>query len=306
MLKNIRRKIQALSLKRRTILWLSICGILIVLLFSKSVYQYLNRVREPAPMPVVAQTIRVKEAPMPELIETVGSFTAEREVSIKAGAAGKVQKLLVEAGAWVKAGALLAHIIGAPEVRAPFDGYLTDWQVKEGEQVASGNRLIELVDTDVLSLTYKVPENYAPVLKVGQTLEISTKASSHRQLSGVVRFVSPVVDRKTYTILVRATVTNPDKNLWPGMSAYVRHILKMQPNALVIPEACLLFTMEGHEVLMVVDGQIQKRSITIGVKRNGRVQVIQGLGVGDQVILARTQFIQEGKSVTAQDWLGDW
>ncbi len=310
MLKKIKAKIQKRlslpALKKHQVLGLALLGIIILLFISQSLYQKLMRSPEISPASIRVQTIRVKEAPMPKIVETVGTLTANTELSLKAGASGKVQKRLVDGGTWVKAGTLLAHMIAAPEVRAPFDGYLTDWQVKEGEYVSSGTPLIELVNTDVLSLTYKVPENFAPELANGQKIEVSVKALPDQTFSGIVNFISPIVDRKTYTILIKATIPNLKQALWPGMSAYVRHVLKIQENALIIPEACLILTLEGHDVFMVVEGKIQKRAVIVGEKRNGRVQILDGVKLGDAVILTRTYLIQERSLATAEDWAGDW
>jgi len=304
-LKNIALRKSFLTKKKHFIFWVALTGILILSYFAKDLYQYFSP-SENQSGPLQVQTVRVKEASMPELIETIGTLTAEKELKMKAAGPGRVKQLLVESGSWVKEGTLLANIIAAPELRAPFDGYLTDWLVKLGEQVKEGTELVDLVDTETLSLTYKVPESYASQLDLGQAVQVSVKAFPDKIFEGTVRFISPVVDRKTYTILIRATVKNAGGDLWPGMSARVKQILATHPKALVIPEASLILTMEGYEVFVVAEGKIQKRKIEIAEKSNGKVRIISGLNLGEPVVLTRTFNVREGVPAAANDWTGDW
>ncbi len=293
-------------IKERPILFISLTAILILLGFSRSIYQFFMGPADEMSMPQQVQTVRVKAAPMPDLIETIGTLTAKEEITVKAGGPGKVQRILVESGSYVKEGTLLANIIAAPEIRAPFDGYLTDWIVKAGEYVKDGTPLIDLVNTDLLSLTYRVPESYSSRLAVDQPVEVTVKAFPTETFQGIVTYVSPVVDRKTYTILVRATVKNEQQNLWPGMSAHVRHILATHADALVIPESCLILTLEGYNVFVVSNGKIERRVVTIGTRHQGRAHIVSGLTLGDSVVLVRTNFIAEGADAVANDWTGDW
>jgi multidrug efflux pump subunit AcrA (membrane-fusion protein) len=297
---------QLIRVKQRPVLWSAIIGIVVLLGFSQVIFRYLMTPPIQLPLAIDVQTVRVKLVAMPVLIETVGTLTAKDELNLKAVGDGKIQQLVSDAGSYVKTGDLLAKIIPGLEVRAPFNGYLTDWLVKPGEYVRAGTPLIDLVNIESLSLTYKVPESYSSKLKADQVVEVSVKAFPDRLFQGVVKYISPVVDKKTFTILIRATIENAGQDLWPGMSGHVRHLLAEHPNALVIPESSLILTMEGYEVFVVQDGKIEKKSITIGTRRHGRVEVLSGLKAADSVVLVRTSAIAEGAVAVANDWAGDW
>ena len=309
-LKNFLKQIPKLPLPARLrhhkVLWLALAGILILSFFAKDFYQYFGFGGAGALPLLQVQTVRVKEAPMPEVINTIGTLTAEKELKIKAGGAGRIQKFVVPSGSYVKEGTLLANIIAGPEVRAPFDGYLSDWIVKPGEIVAVGTDLVDIVNTDTLLLTYKVPESYASRLDLAQGVEVSVKAFPDKKFQGTVEFIAPSVDRRTYTILIKAKVNNATQDLWPGMSAHVRQILAMHEHALVIPEACLLLSMEGYEIMVVADGKVQTRKVQIGEKINGRVHIKSGVNLNDSVVLTKTFAVIEGANAVANDWTGDW
>jgi len=123
-------------------------------------YKRLNNQSQDKAVPSLVQTTHAKEASMPEVIDTIGLLSAEKEITLKAPVPGKIN-IMTPSGTWVKTGTLLATAIGGAEVRAPFDGYLSDWMVKSGELVSPNTVLVDIVNTDRLSLAYKIPEQYA-------------------------------------------------------------------------------------------------------------------------------------------------
>lgn len=255
--------------------------------------------------PIVVQTTQAKEASMPEVIDTIGLLSAEQEITLKAPVPGKIN-IIIPSGTWVKAGTLLATAIGGAEVRAPFDGYLSDWIVKSGELVAANTVLVDIVNTDRLSLAYKVPEQYAEKLAEEQPVEISVRPFPDKIFKGKVQFIAPIVDKKTLTILVKADVENSDHTLWPGMSTHVIHLFKANPNAIVVPEAALNLTLEGYEVWMVKEGKIVRQPVEVGTRRGGRAQIIKGIQLNDTVIVTRTDQLKEGLEAVSEAWTGAW
>ncbi len=282
--------------------------ILLIVLITFGLYQwykiYFSKPEEILRVQTVKATDKDKE--IPDIIETIGNLTGQQEIKIKATGPSRVGKIWVESGNFVKAGTELITLIGGSEVRAPFDGYLCDWLVKQGDFVNSGNELIEFINTDVLSLSYRVPEQYAQQLELGQAVQIKVRSLPDTIFNGQVKFIAPQVDKKTCTILVRAEVNNLDQNLWPGMSAHVRHILNNATNAIVIPEAALILTLEGYEALVVEHGKLARRKVNVGNRMKGRATILTGLRSGESVLLTRTHRTVEGTSVIPEDWTGSW
>lgn len=284
---------------------LAALGIFCALLFAKQLQQWFAN-NSPQPESKIVQIITVKEAEMPSVIETVGSLTSPKEVTIKAMVASKINKILVESGNFVKAGTELVSLVGGAEVRAPFDGYLDDWQVKAGDYINAGEKLVHFVNSDLLSITYRVPEHYGPLLDLGQTVQIAVRAFPNKEFSGKVSFVSPVVDKKTGSILVRAEIDNQDQNLWSGMSARARHILEIKPKALVVPESTLSLDMEGYTLLVAAGGVLKKQAVTVGERIKGRAHILSGVTLGDAVVITKTYELREGVPVKTEEWKGDW
>lgn len=293
------------NFKKHKIHLFAIFGILIMLGISHSLYQFLtNRMEEPQ-INLSIQTIVVKELSLPIYVDTVGALVPRTEVKLKATGLGHI-KILVESGSWVKKGTPLLTIIGFNDIRAPFDGYLTDWKIKDGEFVASGTELLDIIDTQMLLLHYRLPEEYAPKLNIGQEVSISVRAFPNREFIGKVTFISPIIDKKTHTILLHAVVNNFEQALWSGMSAHIRHTLSIEPKALVVPESCLILTLEGYELLVVENGKLVRRAVKVGSRFQGRAQILSGVAQGEMVLLTQRDDINEGAVVIPSVWQGDW
>lgn len=278
-------------------------GFVLLFFALKYGYRWIDMLRQTKEPPLAVQTVTVKEAPMSKVVQTIGSLTAGKEIKLKATAPGKIAELCVEAGSFVRAGTELITIIGGAKVTAPFDGYLGDWQVKLGDYVTVGTELADFVNTDLLSVTYRLPEQYAPSLDLNQEIELKVSAFPEDVFSGKLRFISPMIDRKTYTILLRAEIPNPNEKLWPGMSVYVKHILEKNDKALVVPESAIKLTLEGYELLLVSEGKLVRRPVTLGNQSAGLVQVISGVNLNDVVLLTQTNATKEGVEVTPVPYL---
>lgn len=292
-------------LQHKTVIVSALLGLIITAWVAHVLYKKLA-IEPVLTAPVVVQTVRAKAASMPEVFDTIGLLSAVQELTIKNGVGiGKIQ-VLVPSGTWVKTGTLLATLVGGPDVRAPFDGYLTDWLVKTGELVPANAALVDIVNTDSLTVIYRVPEQYAQKLALGQTVEISARVFPDKPFKGIVRFIAPVVDKKTLTILVKAEVDNTEQILWPGMSMHVLHLFQANPHAIVVPESALQLTLGGYEVWTVKNSKIVRVPVVVGTRRAGRVEIVQGIALDDSVIITRTDLLKEGLEAKSQDWTGAW
>lgn len=305
--KKIKNLKELKSMKKHKVLLISLLSLCLLLLISHGLYRFVFNSKKVEKLEVLpVQTVQVKEVIMPEVLQTVGILLPIHEARLTAAGPGKVDKVLVESGSWVKTGTRLLSVIGGPEVIAPFDGYITDWKVKPGEFVNTGTELVMIVDTELLSLHYRIPEQNAPKLDIGQEVILTVRAYPKKEFKGTVNYISPVIDRKTHTLLLHANVKNPDQDLWPGMFAHVTQLLETNPKALVVPESTLILTLEGYELLVVNEGKLQRRPVQVGNRYQGRAQILSGVKVGEAVLLTRTEATKEGVAVVTKDWTGEW
>lgn len=182
-------------------------------------------------------------------------------------------------------------------ITAPFAGIIGLRSVSVGDYVNQGQDLAPLEAIDPLKVDFRVPEMYLSKVRVGQQLTLRLDALPGQERRGLVYAVSPLVDAGGRSILLRATVANQDGVLRPGMFARVQ-LLFNQDKALVAPEAALSPSGETQYVYRVENGVAHRREVTIGERREGRVEILTGVALNDQLVVSGLQRVTDGAPVT--------
>lgn len=182
-------------------------------------------------------------------------------------------------------------------IQAPFDGLIGLRNVSVGDYISPGADLVPIESIDPLKVDFRVPEHYLGSVYQGLKLMLSFDALPGQSRQGEVGAISPVVDVGGRSLLLRATVPNADGALRPGMFARVRLELS-NANALVVPETSLAPSGDTQYVFKVQQGVVHRVPVKIGMRRNGMVQLEEGVQAGDQVIVSGLQKVADGAVVT--------
>jgi HlyD family secretion protein len=181
-------------------------------------------------------------------------------------------------------------------VRAPMAGTILDVDVKVGSAVASvvsvtgGTRLLTMAAAERLHLKGLVDENEIAYVHVGQPARIRTEAHGSRVFPGTVREIKPLGQRQqnvTYFEVEVEVMGEDTALLRPRMSADGDIVTEVVEDALLVPETALRFEGEGVHVERVRAGEAagERRPVQIGIVNGSRVQVMDGLALGDEVRL---------------------
>lgn len=175
-------------------------------------------------------------------------------------------------------------------VYAPFDGVITARNTDIGDLINAGagtptTQLFHMAATGVLRIYVQVPEPDAPAMVVGAHVGITLDEYPGRVFTGRLVRTSGAIDLASRTLLVEVDVDNPKGELLPGAYVFAHFKMPGSHHTFTIPANALLFRREGLQVGVVRDGQAQLRSIRIGRDYGSRVEVIEGLGADDDVIV---------------------
>ena len=192
---------------------------------------------------------------------------------------------------------LMAARSSKATIRAPFAGTVGLRQVSVGDYVKEGQDIVNLESLDPLKVDLRVPELSLSQVRPGQTLQITLDALPDRAYDGRVYAINPLIDANGRSIVIRAQVPNVDGKLRPGMFARVRLFTSGSKDALVVSEESLFPVGDDKYVYKVVDGKAQRQKIEIGARRDGRVEVVNGLTANDVVVTAGVIKLREGAPV---------
>lgn len=182
-------------------------------------------------------------------------------------------------------------------IRAPFDGRIGSRNYSVGQYVTEGTQLVTIVDKSKLRINYAVPQRYLDQLRLGAKVVFDTPAFPLEAFIGHVDFISPTVDVTTRTIPLEAVFENPNERLSPGLSGTVIQTLRVNENALVIPEETLVPTITGYQVYKVVDETVQTAPVEIGSRYQGKVHILTGIEAGDVIVAQGHQNLRDGAPV---------
>ena len=186
------------------------------------------------------------------------------------------------------------------QVRAPFDGVITERNLDVGSLISQGSTLLfRVAQIDVLRTYIEVPQTNAPEVKVGGPAWISFAEYPGRSFAGAITRTANSLDPDTRTMLTEVQLPNNDHRLFPGMYATVKLIVPTTlGSAVVIPGEAMMVRAEGPLVAVVTDQNvIHLQQINVGHDYGNTVEVLGGLKPGDKVVVNPGDNVLEGVKV---------
>ncbi len=192
--------------------------------------------------------------------------------------------------------ALAEARLAKTRIRAPFDGVVGIRNVSVGDYVKEGEELVNVEDIATLKVDFRLPEAYLGRLERGQTLEVSSDALPGVPFQATLEAVDPQVDVNGRSISCRALLPNREGRLRPGMFVRSRLVFGERKDALMLPEQAVV-TGARPRVFRVEEGKARAVTVQLGVRRDGRVEILEGLALGDTVITAGQMKVRDGMPV---------
>lgn len=183
------------------------------------------------------------------------------------------------------------------EIRAPFDGIITRRWIKQGQLLAANDAVFDIANFADLRAELRVPERDAVAIAAGQTVDFTVDALGNRHFEGKVERVAPVVDRDSGTVKVTVRVDNRDRSLRPGLFTRMDIAFLHLANAVLMPKAAVLGSRGAEAVYVIEDGKAHRQPIRTGYDSGSRVQVIEGLAAGTEVVVTGQASLNDGALV---------
>lgn len=184
-------------------------------------------------------------------------------------------------------------------IMAPFDGVVGLRSVSVGSLLTPGAVVTTLLDDSVMKLDFAVPEVFLAHVEPGLAIRARSSAFPDEKFEGEVASLSNTVDPVTRAFQVRALIPNPERKLKPGMLMTVT-LDSRERNGLTIPEEAVLSRGRSHHVFVVAgDDELkaERRSVTLGSRMPGRVEIRDGLEAGERVVIHGGFRLSDGDSI---------
>jgi membrane fusion protein (multidrug efflux system) len=176
-------------------------------------------------------------------------------------------------------------------IRAPFFGQVGLCNVSPGAYVSPGNPLAWLRDTRRLKLEFSVPEAWAGIFQVGNTISFSSGNASDT-LTANIYALDPGLDPSTRNLSIRAEVANPGGKLLPGTFVRVWPSDAKIQKAIMLPTQTIIPDNRGKKVIVCRNGKAQFCPVETGIRTLSKIQILKGIQPGDTVLTSGLMFVK--------------
>lgn len=184
-------------------------------------------------------------------------------------------------------------------VTSPVSGFVLEKQAVEGLRVMAGQSLYTVADVSTVWVEADVYEVDVPDVRVGSRAMVTLDSRPGEPFAGRAVYIYPYADEKTRTVKVRFQFANRDGRLRPGILANVDLSVALGP-ALSIPSDALLDSGTRQIVFLAQgDGYFEPRDVKAGQRVDGRVQILEGLKEGDEVVSGAAFFVDSESQLRA-------
>lgn len=184
---------------------------------------------------------------------------------------------------------VLAALVAPPytvEFLSPVDGVITEVAAREGGTLMQGAIVMKVASlSSVWAEAQVFPVDRARV-RPGVECTLTLPAWPDTTITGRIAFANPELDPSSVVGLVRIDLPNPDGRLRPGMQAYV-HVPVSEVRASAVPTDAIIRDGRGASVwVSTAPGVFKVVMVTPGIEAGGFTEIIDGLQVGDQVVVS--------------------
>jgi len=193
--------------------------------------------------------------------------------------------------------ALQLHELEEATIRAPIAGVITVRRIKLGNTLSPNNPAFEIKRADVLEAILNVPEKELSKLEVNQQARVTIDALDNRMFEGQVDRIAPEVDAASGTFRVTVALDNLSGELKPGMFARVDIRYDSHEDTLMVARDAVVTQKDESTVFIVKDGLAMRQAVVTGYSMGGEIEILEGLGEGDQVVVTGQGGLRDGASV---------
>jgi len=185
---------------------------------------------------------------------------------------------------------------GRVPFHAPVAGVITELAIREGAMITPDMMAMTITELGSLWVIAEVPESQAGWVAPGTVAELRFASLPGKTLEGHVQHVYPELNMETRTVRARIVLEQPDAGIRANMLASVTLLGEANADAVTIPRNALIRGgSEDRVVLALGQGRFAPRRVVAGAESGERVAILEGLEVGEQVVVAG-QFLLDSEA----------
>lgn len=230
---------------------------------------------------------------------TIGLNTAHEDFELQAAGAeldAENKKLLADRQRAVVIEA--RRQVDALTLRAPFDGQVGQVQVVQGTSVTANAPVLGVVDLSQFEVEIKVPESFARDLGIGMAAQLTSGAGA--PVAGEISAVSPEVVNGEVTARIRFTQAQP-QGLRQNQRLSARVLMDARHDVLKVERGPFVDQSGGRYAYVLNGAVAERRAVSLGASSISQIEVLDGLQVGDRVVVSGSDQFGDAQTVKISD-----
>jgi len=181
-------------------------------------------------------------------------------------------------------------------VYSPLSGVVTNRNIEPGEMAGAGSPLLTIADISTLKMQGTVDESTVSYLHVGQKVSVTVDAFPDKEFQGEISQIGPVATTTGQIFPIEIKIANTGE-LKPGMTA--KATINITGNENILVPVSSLRSENGKTYVFVIDkdGKAVKKEVTIGLKNDKYVEILDGLSNGDMVAATNVNALYDKANV---------
>ena len=222
----------------------------------------------------------VSEKKFSQTIESYCTALSSKTTSFKIKKSELVEPIDFEAK--VKKGDIIARL-SSKTIVAPFEGRIGTRGISSSI-LGTDSIILTLDDSEKIFCDLQIPEVFAAVLKKDLKVNAKFMAYKDKLYRGIIVSKASRVDAQTRSILARAQINNEDLEILPGSLLDIE-LLYNEKESLSVADTAIIFEDEKKFVYKVLDSnRIKKTEVVTGIRREGNLEILEGLSANDKVV----------------------
>ena len=222
----------------------------------------------------------VSEKKFSQTIESYCTALSSKTTSFKIKKSELVEPIDFEAK--VKKGDIIARL-SSKTIIAPFEGRIGTRGISSSI-LGTDSIILTLDDSEKIFCDLQIPEVFAAVLKKDLKVNAKFLAYKDKLYEGIIVSKASRVDAQTRSILARAQINNEDLEILPGSLLDIE-LLYNEKESLSVADTAIIFEDEKKFVYKVLDSnRIEKTEVVTGIRREGNLEILEGLSANDKVV----------------------
>lgn len=181
---------------------------------------------------------------------------------------------------------------------SPISGIITARNYDEGDMYSGQMPIMTVMQISPVQLKINVSESYYSKVKTGMPVDVKVEVFGDEKFNGKVSLIYPTIDERSRTFGVEVKISNNNGKVRPGMFARVEFDFGNIKRIVLQDKAIVKQMGSGAKFVYVyADGKVAYKQIELGRRIGSDFEILSGLSVGEQVVVAGQAKLADGKEV---------